>query len=192
MIVVNVAWGVSAPGSAMKSVGTEADPSTSGFGTHRSSKREPNPLGDGGRRTGWRQDEGPGVRPMEGQAGSPTGPSALHKPGANVRLRAGWWRCRRRPFSPCAITSDLSGPATSCPTVAGGSNPAVSPGSTRDLPPRGTDRAEPLVRIAAISEICPDAVVTGWLAAEAHGHGARHASTTTNSHAALAVSSGPE
>lgn len=37
--------------------------------------------------------------------------------------------------------------------------------------PRGTDRAEPLVRIAAISEICPDAVVTGWLAAEAHGHG---------------------
>lgn len=36
--------------------------------------------------------------------------------------------------------------------------------------PHGIDETDPMVRIAAISALCPDAVVTGWLAAEAHGH----------------------
>ncbi|MVZ90328.1 DUF559 domain-containing protein [Microbacter sp. ANSKLAB05] len=36
--------------------------------------------------------------------------------------------------------------------------------------PRTADRSHPLTRITAISALYPDAVATGWLAADAHGH----------------------
>ena len=36
--------------------------------------------------------------------------------------------------------------------------------------PRTTDRSHPLTRITAIAALYPDAVATGWLAADAHGH----------------------